>query len=971
MAWLQRWNIVFFNITKVPNEDWTLLHWACWSNDLNVVKKLLQSPHIDINKEDSAGDTAFAIAYSLRRKEIVKFFLEKEKNLDLTKKRRDGRTPLMYVCEQGLSNLVKLFLKRCDPNITNREQQTAFYLACAKQRVETVKVMLAYKPDKLAPKLEPNKPDKLGKTPFIVACEKGSVGIVQLLAEDPRVELDQKDKTGHSGFVHACINNRLEVVKYLLTCPRLDLNSSGEDGVTALHIICCWKKDEMIKVKGDVIKLILESGRVQINDQDKTGKNALMYACQVGNDEIAKMLLTEPKFLINDKDRQGKTGFYHACQEENLNLVRILLKDERVNINIVDNQKTSPLMIACKTKRTKIVNALLNDQRTDINLSDVEGRTAFHWACEMGEINTIKLMLQDERIDILKEDDQGRSPILTLVQQHHRIDLLDAFLNHGRIVDIRKVLTYAQQLRDPQFYNLLQSYSERKKNLETFGFDESYSITKIKNHGTINSQPRAENVIVVEGLLSSLKSQRAAQKGQESETMLLNILNQIWELTRADNPATKAILINGGIASLLVGIVHEEIRMETLLPTGSLKEANQAKSLALRAIKNLILNEDNYKYEFIKCGILPALKVVLDSPHDDEKFFGVNILGNLASVNEICLDISSHGFGLELIKIFNNSPTHEILLTTLINIASHKDTKAKLIQNKILPPIVLHFQRTLRIRVLLFVLTLGNEEALSKIHQEPNLMKQLCNFREKAPKDMFGFFCLINISKNGEHDKALVGNDVLMRSIKQLLESEVNSPNMRSVYSIQQLLGTVERISNIKGNQKLLIDEKIVLPLRLILFPKKITEETPQNQLSCLSILSQLALDTQSHHNILDDLPIEAIQKLTQISTPAVAKQAHSLFLQLQPASRTHTRKPDSFQYPDSPTTPTLPTSLLSISTPTSSSNRTSNSNFLPPPINLPPPITSSTTTTTTTQSLGSRRLPPPPGAFNLPPPLN
>ena len=56
--------------------DRTILHWACWSGNLEFTKILLQNQRININLTDSKGETPFFIACQYGHLKIVEEFIK-------------------------------------------------------------------------------------------------------------------------------------------------------------------------------------------------------------------------------------------------------------------------------------------------------------------------------------------------------------------------------------------------------------------------------------------------------------------------------------------------------------------------------------------------------------------------------------------------------------------------------------------------------------------------------------------------------------------------------------------------------------------------------------------------------------------------------------------------------------------------------------------------------------------------------
>ena len=75
----------------------------------------------------------------------------------------------------------------------------------------------------------------------------------------------------------------------------------------------------------DVVRVLVETGKVDVNDQDKQGDSVLHKACSVGNDAIVRCLL-EKGAKIDVKNVAGKTPLDIASMKSHAACIRVLLK---------------------------------------------------------------------------------------------------------------------------------------------------------------------------------------------------------------------------------------------------------------------------------------------------------------------------------------------------------------------------------------------------------------------------------------------------------------------------------------------------------------------------------------------------------------------------------------------------------------------------------------------------------------------
>lgn len=163
-----------------------------------------------------------------------------------------------------------------------------------------------------------------GETAMIRGAKFGAdLFVFRLLKNNADPEL--RDRSGLSALDHAVMTDSYMTVLNLLM--KADASRTAADGTTALmraieknaersvnaFIVARRMADEIEanRKKGETqevdLKLAESFRRINVDQADKNGRTALMYAVEAGNVAIAKELLTlKPK--LNLRDRSGKTA---------------------------------------------------------------------------------------------------------------------------------------------------------------------------------------------------------------------------------------------------------------------------------------------------------------------------------------------------------------------------------------------------------------------------------------------------------------------------------------------------------------------------------------------------------------------------------------------------------------------------------------------------------------------------------------
>ena len=235
------------------------------------------------------------------------------------------------------------------------------------------------------------------------------------------------DITCSLGICYASHMGEVEAVKQLLASGVSPTVVNG-NGQTPLHAASCSGNTE-------TVRLLLEDGTYDPNQNDDELQTPLMAACAGGFLEIVRLLMSDERVDPTQSDYKGITPFMNACGDVEdftrggfLGIVRLLLSDERVDPGRPDFEGNTPLMLACMTpcqtmgnpqgthicynnfceectewmtardtEQIQIIRLLLTDERVDPNQSDEEGATALLHCCEREDI--MSLLLADERVE--------------------------------------------------------------------------------------------------------------------------------------------------------------------------------------------------------------------------------------------------------------------------------------------------------------------------------------------------------------------------------------------------------------------------------------------------------------------------------------------------------------------------------------------------------------------------------------------
>lgn len=114
--------------------------------------------------------------------------------------------------------------------------------------------------------------------------------------------------------------------------------------------------------------------------QNHYNQNALIIAIIGNNMDHVRMILESGQIDINDKDTEGMSALHCAVRNNNLGMTRLLL-DTKANIDVIDSFGNTPLHWSARWGDAEITRILLQSGAS-INVKNNEGNTALEWTLQ-------------------------------------------------------------------------------------------------------------------------------------------------------------------------------------------------------------------------------------------------------------------------------------------------------------------------------------------------------------------------------------------------------------------------------------------------------------------------------------------------------------------------------------------------------------------------------------------------------------
>ncbi|KAI1847677.1 hypothetical protein JX265_013937 [Neoarthrinium moseri] len=226
-------------------------------------------------------------------------------------------------------------------------------------------------------------------------------------------DVDKSDSYGQTPLSWAAECGHAEVVKLLLETKKVEVNSKDNDGRTPLSWAAKYGHAQ-------VVKLLLETKQVEVDSKDNNGQTPLSWAAECGHAEVVKLLLETKEVEVNSKDNDGRTPLSWAAEYGHAQVVKLLLKAKEVEVNSKDNDGQTPLSWAAECGHAEVVKLLLETKEVEVNSKDDNGWTALSRAAKNGHAEVVKMLLKTKQVEIdAKDTVHGRTPLSFAAENGH------------------------------------------------------------------------------------------------------------------------------------------------------------------------------------------------------------------------------------------------------------------------------------------------------------------------------------------------------------------------------------------------------------------------------------------------------------------------------------------------------------------------------------------------------------------------
>ncbi|GMF88283.1 unnamed protein product [Aspergillus oryzae] len=138
---------------------------------------------------------------------------------------------------------------------------------------------------------------------------------------------------------------------------------------------------------------VLARETVEFNSQDSGyGRTTISWAAENGYEAVVKLLLATGKVDIDSKDSNSRIPLFWAAKNGHRTVVELLIGTEKVDIDSRDSWGLALLYLAANNGDEAVVELLLATGKVDIDARDSDGQTPLSCAARNGHEAVVKLL---------------------------------------------------------------------------------------------------------------------------------------------------------------------------------------------------------------------------------------------------------------------------------------------------------------------------------------------------------------------------------------------------------------------------------------------------------------------------------------------------------------------------------------------------------------------------------------------------
>jgi len=241
------------------------------------------------------------------------------------------------------------------------------------------------------------------------SCDKSKLSVLSIYAGhndldmvkyliEKKADVNAMDERGYPPIAYAIGNGAISVIKYFIDELRVNLNQKiGEFGLPLLQVAI---QDDNL----DSAKLLISKYNFDINETNKEGANAIVFASLAGAIQVMKYFIYDMKLDVINIVYEDLPLFFLPVGNGHLDLLKFFLEKYDIDPDFVEPIKKYTLLhLAALTGQNDIVAYLTQNKNVDVDKKDYEDESAFDLAYRAGNLDIAMYLLGECGAKVPKE----------------------------------------------------------------------------------------------------------------------------------------------------------------------------------------------------------------------------------------------------------------------------------------------------------------------------------------------------------------------------------------------------------------------------------------------------------------------------------------------------------------------------------------------------------------------------------------
>ena len=459
------------DIVQVDYEGNTALGVAAAHNPSSGVIETLLEYGLKVNAQNKRGHTPLMLAAFNNDIKVVKELIRNGANVNI--KDKSDRTALMAAALRGNDEIMQLLIKQganfkaldknkmsvLDYYNKNKYLKDSEY---AENEYASISEKLEYRYEYVTVNHYKYN-EELRKAVFEYDAEEKVENAIKRLAD-----INSLDEEGGTPLVNAARNGKSLKVFELLLKGGADVNAHCVEMLTPLMFVSTMAQDkDSAKEAIDKLKLLNEY-KLDINQKDIGGNNALMYALQTGADinYVASLLTLDGD--VNASNKRSETPLWIAIKRNlDIKIIELLIEfGADVNALSLDGETVLWHLLKKGGDTEKII--LLLESGADTSAKNPSGKTPLWYVLlNGGRADILHALIKFEK-NLNEPNAKGDTPLLFAVKNEYPAEIIKTMLFYGADPEFRdaKGLNTMDVLSQNQFFDATIEEQTRNEVLE-------------------------------------------------------------------------------------------------------------------------------------------------------------------------------------------------------------------------------------------------------------------------------------------------------------------------------------------------------------------------------------------------------------------------------------------------------------------------------------------------------------------------